>query len=124
MSQLLDVGHVFGSDLQLSNTGDLARVSAVTRSTQRILRRLLTNLAEYIFHLAYGASVPKYVGAILNLAEIKANIIGQMKLEQSVIQNPTPTVTLTPIANGVSVYVSYLVAPDRQPAALSFDVNI
>jgi hypothetical protein len=95
----------------------------VTRSQQRVLRRLLTNPKGYIFHLGYGAGVPQYVGAVLNLAEVKTRISGQMQLEASVIKTPGPDVTVQQVADGVAVDASYQVAPDRQPASLSFDVN-
>lgn len=123
MSQLLDIGHVFGGDLETSNAGDLATVSAVTRSTQRVLRRLLTPPGTYIFHPEYGAGLPKYVGDVVDVAEVTALIIGQMLLEASVIRTPPPEVTVTETTDGISVFISYLVAPDRQPAALSFDVS-
>ncbi|WAT04105.1 hypothetical protein O1V64_17900 [Rouxiella badensis] len=46
-----------------------------------------------------------------------------MLLEDAVAQDPTPTVTLTIIEQGVSVYVSYTDATTGTPATLSFDVT-
>lgn len=124
LTHLDDVGHVWGSDLQLSQTGDLARVSGLERSNDRVLRRLMTNVTEYVWHPPYGAGIPARVGTILDLAEIRALIRTQMALEASVSQADPITVTATQIANGVSVFLSYIALPDRQPVTLSFDVSV
>lgn len=123
MPNLLDIDQQFGEDLRVSQTGDLNTASVVERSRQRVLRRLLTAVRGYIFHLDYGAGVPARVGTVLNLAEIRALVQGQMLLEASVVRNPGPNISLQQITEGVAVSISYLVAPDRQPAALSFSVS-
>jgi len=122
MADLLDIDQLLGSDINTTQSGDLATVSAVERSRQRILRRLFTNPGTYIFHPGYGAGLGREVGAVSNVAEVTALIRGQMLLEASVIRSPEPKVTVTPTAAGLSVDIQYLVAPDKQPAALSFDV--
>ncbi|MGA7584842.1 MAG: hypothetical protein WCB03_02320 [Rouxiella badensis] len=83
----------------------------------------MTNPGDYIFHPAYGASLGQKVGESVNINEWKALILGQMLLEDAVAQDPTPTVTLTIIEQGVSVYVSYTDATTGTPATLSFDVT-
>jgi hypothetical protein len=107
-----DIYHYIGGDLSTSPTGDLRPVESTERGKQRVLRRLMTNPGDYIFHPAYGAG-----------NEWKALILGQMLLEDAVAQDPTPTVTLTIIEQGVSVYVSYTDATTGTPATLSFDVT-
>ena len=47
---LADLNHYIGGDLSASNTGDLSSAPGLLRSQQRILRRLLTNPGDYIFH--------------------------------------------------------------------------
>jgi hypothetical protein len=118
----IDVGHLFGGDLQLSPTGDLARVNLVERSKQRVMRRLLTNPGDYLFHTYYGAGLPGLIGSDIDEAETEALIKGQMLLEASVVQSPAPGVTVTVIENGMAVNIAYLVAPDKTPAVLSFSV--
>lgn len=120
LQDVADVAHWWGQDLQLSPTGDLAAVIQADRSRQRVLRRLMTNAGDYLFEPTYGAGVPGYIGANENDAKIKANISGQMQLEQSVSQSPAPQVSISQIANGVSADINYIVAPEQVPASLSF----
>ncbi len=123
LQDLTEVAHFWGGDLQLSATGDLARVSDAERSKQRVLRRLLTNPGSYLSHVGYGAGVPSKVGAVLDLGKIKALVRGQMLLEASVAKSPPPSVEVFQIADGVQVNVSYIALPTRQPATLSFSVS-
>lgn len=118
-----DVGHWFGGDLQVSPTGDLSRTQSVTRSNQRVLRRLCTNPGEYRAHPGYGAGVPADVGSTLDLAKVRAKVRGQMLLEASVAPDPAPVIRAQAIPKGVIVDTKYIALPDRQPAALSFDAS-
>lgn len=118
-----DVGHEWGSDLQVSPTGDLLAVSGATRSRQRILRRLMTNLRDYLWELDYGGSLPKRVGEALDLGKIRAAIVAQMSLEASVAQNPRPVVNVREIPGGVHVAVQYVALPDKQPISLTFELT-
>lgn len=120
---LSDVSQYWGNDLQVSPTGDLVRSITVERSKQHVLRRLLTAIGNYIAHTNYGAGLPGDIGTVLDLAKIKAKIVGQMALEASVAQSPPPTVTLVLIANGISANIIYTVAPERVPAVLSFSLD-
>ena len=123
LQDLTDVAHLWGGDLQLSATGDLARVSNADRSKQRVLRRLLTNPGSYLTHANYGAGVPASVGKILDLAKTTALIRGQMLMEASVAQSPPPNINVFQITDGVQVDISYIALPTRQPATLSFSVS-
>lgn len=122
LQDLTEVAHLWGGDLQLSATGDVARVSDAERSKQRVLRRLLTNPGSYLSHVNYGGGVPASVGAILDIGKTKTLIRGQMLLEASVAQSPPPSVDVFQIADGVQVDISYIALPTRQPATLSFSV--
>lgn len=123
LTALDDIAHLWGQDLGLGPTGDLGRVNRTTRSRQRVLRRLLTNPGEYLFHPDYGAGVPKMIGQAIDLAKIKALILGQMKLEVSVARTPEPVVDVRQINGGVQVQVQYTTQPDKQPVSLSFTVD-
>lgn len=52
-----DLSHQWGSDLLIGPTGDLATASGTELGQQRVLRRLLTNASDYIWHLGYGAGL-------------------------------------------------------------------
>lgn len=123
LTVLTDVSHFYGGDVALGPTGDLGRVSGVDRSKQRVLRRLLTNPGDYIFHPTYGAGLGLMIGKVVDIASVVALIRGQMALEASVAQTPQPTVKASLIPNGIAVSVAYTALPDRQPAALAFEVT-
>lgn len=120
---LAEVGHLWGSDLRLSPTGDLSLVIGADRSKERVLRRLLTNTGDYLFAADYGGNIPAEVGEIANNAKIDGLVRGQMRLEQTVSQAAPPSVSVTNTAKGVAVGISYIAAPDQTPAALSFTVS-
>lgn len=124
LTALADVAHVWGQDVQLSPTGDLGRVTRADRSRQRVLRRLLTNPGDYIFHPDYGAGLPALVGSNVTAAEVAALVRQQLKLEPSVAQTPEPVISVTLIPNGIRVQGSYTALPDQQPVPLSFDVSV
>lgn len=122
MASLDDIGHVWGSDLQLSPTGDLQRVNAARRSEQRVLRRLMTGPPEYVWHPTYGAGIPGRIGQNLDLAKIKAAMRGQMMQEASVSRAPPPSVDVRARPGGVAAAVQYTALPDKQPVSLTFDL--
>ena len=61
-----DISHQFSADLSLSPTGDLATITAPQLTQQRVLRRLLTNPGDYIWHPSYGAGLAAFVGQPAN----------------------------------------------------------
>jgi phage baseplate assembly protein W len=123
LRNLSDAWHFWGNDLAVSPTGDLARATSVDRSKQRVLRRLMTNPGDYITHPDYGAGLPAYIGKNVDLDAIKAVVVGQMLKEASVARTPRPVVTLRAIQNGLSARIEYVVAPEKIPAVLSFDLS-
>jgi hypothetical protein len=118
-----DIGHYIGGDLQLSATGDLLAVDSILESNQRILRRLLTNAGDYIWQLNYGAGLPKRIGSTTDEKEMTALITSQMQLEQSVVQNPPPQVTLDDLGDGFEIDIAYVEQDSQAPVTLSFDVS-
>lgn len=123
MSPLHDLNHTLGFDLSLDATGDLQAVSHLEHSQQRILRRLLSNPGDYLFHLDYGTGLPSQVGERVDSRKIQAMIQTQLGQEASVAAQPVPEVIVMPIRDGVSVQLHYWEAETRQPVALSFEVN-
>lgn len=120
---LNDLFHNIGSDVLSSVTGDLLQVDGTTKGQQRVLRRLLTNPGDYIFHPTYGGGLGAKVGQTQDIPAITALIRSQLKLEAVVAQLPEPTVVVTPIDRGVSVNIRYTDADSREPQILSFNVN-
>lgn len=124
---LSDVSHYIGTDLATSATGDLAPVLATVRGQQRILRRLLTNPGDYIFHPDYGAGLPSWVGRTADLPALKSLILSQMLLEASVATDPAPLIDVQPIPSsaggGFAVSIQYADAGTGETVTLSFDVT-
>ena len=120
---MADLDHTYGGDLSASASGDLLTADGLTESEQRVLRRLLTCPGDYLWHPDYGAGLPTFVGKPINIRQITALILSQMKLEASVSQSPAPTVTVTPITNGLSATITYTEITTGQSTTLSFDVT-
>lgn len=124
---LADLDQYIGADLTPSATGDLQTSTDTLRGQQRVLRRLLTNPGDYIFHPDYGAGLPRYVGRTADVPKIKALVRGQMLLEDAVARNPAPIVDVTPIPSadggGFAIAVRYTDAPSGQPVSLTFSVG-
>ncbi len=118
-----DLYHYIGGDLSVSPSGDLRPVNGTERGKQRVLRRLLTNPGDYIFHPDYGAGLGALVGQNVNIGEWTTLIKGQMLLESCVATSPAPVINLTIIPNGVSANITYTDAYINQPVTLSFDVT-
>lgn len=130
-----DLYHYWGADLSVSASGDLLGVDGTTAGQQRILRRLLTNPAgnslngappdpgDYLFHLDYGAGLPRWVGKNVDIPRVRALVRGQLMKENIVAKQPLPVVTVTEITNGISISIQYNDALTKRPVFLSFDVN-
>ena len=100
-----DIGHRWGADLDVSPTGDLAIVEGAPAATQRILRRLLTNLGDYIWNPTYGAGLTQFVGMPTQSRQIAAIVRSQMLQEAGVARLPTPEITVAnPEGLGVGTF--------------------
>jgi hypothetical protein len=84
----------WGGDLQVSACGDIVVATNSSVWQQRILRRLLTNLQDYIWQPDYGAGLGGFVGQPASEQVIEATIRNQLNLEPSVLQMPPPTVSV------------------------------
>jgi hypothetical protein len=118
-----DLNHYIGGDLSLSPTGSISPVEGIERGKQRVLRRLITNPGDYLFHPEYGAGLGRYVGSLMNIPEIIALIRGQILLEECVAKKPAPVISVSPSNETLSVNISYTDAPLGEPVTLSFEVN-
>ncbi len=120
---MADLFLLFGGDLGIGPTGDLAIADAQTLTQQRVLRRLLTNQGDYIWQLTYGAGLGQFVGRPGAPDLISGVIRTQMQLESQVIQSPAPGVFTSVVDDGtVMTSVNYVDAATGQTALLSFSV--
>ena len=121
---MADAWHMFGGDLAVSATGDLAAAEGAALGQQRVLRRLLTSPGDYLWQLDYGAGLGRFVGATVDEARIEAVIRGQMFKEAAVARQPEPVVDVSADALGrVFVQVRYADAASGAPQMLSFSVS-
>ncbi|HQT26279.1 MAG TPA: hypothetical protein PLK99_06740 [Burkholderiales bacterium] len=121
---MTDEFHWWGQDIQFSASGDDLPVSGVDEINQRILRGLLTNPGEYIWHPTYGAGLGKKVGIALSAevsAEIKAAILAIMRTEPDVQMLPQPTIELQSDSSGfLGAQIIWVYTPTGQQQSLSF----
>jgi len=121
---LNDADLTWGGDLQASPTGDLLLASDSILGQQRVLRRLLTNVNDYIWQPAYGASLGGFVGAVTDPRQIVGSIRQQLFEEATVSRVPQPAVDVDIIGDG-AVYVDlrYVDAASLATQALIFTVS-
>jgi hypothetical protein len=117
----MDINHMWGEDLQVSETGDLGTVDGTDMTLQRILRRLMTAPSAYIWHPEYGAGVPQMIGRPMNVEDIEAICRQQIMAEAPVAKDPIPQVTVTKITNGVNCHILFWSADTGQQQTLTFD---
>ena len=120
---MLGLSHLWHHDLELSAVGDLLTADGTALGQQRVLRRLLTNPGDYIWHPEYGAGLPRFVGDVIDVRKIRGVIRSQIFLEAAVARIPEPQIDLELIPNGLSVSIRYVDAPSRTPVLLAFDIN-
>lgn len=119
----MDAYHDFGNDLVIGPGGDLATVEGTDETRQRVLRRLYTPVANYLWDLVYGAGLPTRVGAVLTpdqYGAIQSGIVGACALEPAIAKLPAPIIKLTVIDNGLSGNVTYFDAATKTPQVIYF----
>ena len=115
-----DLAHLWGNDLALSATGDLATIDTPGLTQQRVLRRLLTSPSDYIWALDYGAGLGRFVGQPGALPAIRSAIRGQIFKEASVASNPEPVIDLHSDPGGLYVHIRYADAATGITQTLAF----
>ena len=119
-----DATLVWGGDLVVGPTGDIAVASGATLGQQRVLRRLLTNEKDYVWNPKYGAGLGQFVGAIVNVRQIVGMIKSQIFAEPAVARQPDPAVAAEAFPNG-SVYleINYVDALEGSTQSLTLTVG-
>jgi hypothetical protein len=116
---MADLAHQFGSDLTANAMGDIALADGTFLGQQRVLKRLLTNPGDYIWHIGYGAGLARFVGLPANGARITAVARTQMLLEAVVARTPAPAVSVVTLPTGeVTLTINYVDAPSDQTVTL------
>jgi hypothetical protein len=102
-----DLSHTFDGDLGVGPGGDLALSSGSILGQQRVLRRLLTNPQDYIWHLAYGAGLPGLIGTPTATGTIRGLVRSQIFRESAVARVPAPDIAVQSADSLVSLQISY-----------------
>jgi len=119
-----DTSLIWSQDLATGNTGDLALVSGTVLGQQRVLRRLLTNPGDYVWHPDYGAGLARFVGSPADVAAIRAVVRSQIFMEPAVARLPEPVIDVRSTGDGsVYVQVRYVDAAIGSTQVLSFSVG-
>lgn len=120
---MADLSLQYGADLNIGPTGDLLLTDVPELTEQRVLRRLLTNQGDYIWHLTYGAGLGQFVGQPGASAAIAAVARSQMSLEASVALTPAPSVIASVNADSsVSLAIGYTDSTTGSTAVVTFSM--
>lgn len=121
---MADAWHLFGGDLTVAASGDVAVVDGATEGQQRVLRRLLTNPGDYLWNPTYGAGLGRFVGLPTDTARIEGVIRSQIFREAAVARSPEPVIDVEGAPSG-SVYVTiqYADAVSGETQMLAFSVG-
>lgn len=116
----------WNSDLQLTPGGDLKLVDGPDLTRQRIIRRLLTPVRGYLWHLEYGAGIPQKIGNVGTTTTIGALIRANISIEPSVASYPVPQISVqqgTAAPGLFLIRIGYFDAVLGRQATLSFDTT-
>ena len=120
---MADLSLFFGQDLAVSTTGDLQLSDGKLLTQERILRRLLTNNADYIWQLSYGAGLGKFVGQPGSPAAISGVVRSQILQEVRVANTPGPTIDTNMNNDGtLTLNINYTDAQNYQASTLTFNL--
>jgi hypothetical protein len=104
----------WGGDLSTGPSGDILVTSVQAEVQKRIIRRLLTNAGDYIWHVDYGAGLGTFVGETFLPKFIENTILDQLEYENVIAATPPPAVQVNQAPAGsastVSVTVQYQIA--------------
>lgn len=121
---MTDAYHIIGGDLAVSPTGDVAIADGFEEVKQRLLRRLLTNPAAYIFHRDYGAGLARHIGSTLDEAALRGQVRQHLLLEPKVARIPAPTMSVQALPDGLALRVQCTEAQTGRAVVLAFDVTL
>jgi phage baseplate assembly protein W len=120
---MADAALMFGGDLAVSASGDIALAQGSALVREWLLRRLLTSTGDYIWQPDYGAGLGRFVGQPASAARIRAVVRGQIFREAAVARTPEPVIAVAAGADGTTVVrIRYADAGTGEAQALSFSI--
>jgi hypothetical protein len=123
-----DLALLWGTDLIVGPTGDLGVTTGAALGQQRVIRRLMTNSGDYVWHPTYGAGLAAFVGSPSAADQIQAVILSQVGMETAVASSPAPIVSVTAEQGGqsdvVTADVQYVDASTDQTQQLGIVTGI
>lgn len=120
---MADLSLPWGGDFSPSATGGLVLVDGDALGQQRIIRRLLSAVRSYIFHLDYGAGIPQRIGNPERVNLVAGIVRSQIGLEQSVDPRYPPTISVTESTVDLGLFtisITYTAKSGKQ-VSLTFD---
>lgn len=118
-----DASLPWGGDLAPGPTGDLAAAAGAALGRQRVLRRLLTNPGDYVWHPDYGAGLARFIGQPVSSAAIRAAIRAQIFREPAVARQPEPVIDIAAGPPGtLSIAIRYTDAGSAEPVSLQVEL--
>jgi hypothetical protein len=109
----------WGDDLSVGSSGDINVAPASIEVQQRLIRRLLTNPGDYVWHVEYGAGLGNYVGQQYSPNLIEGAVLNQIQLEPLIAATPAPLVRTELSRTGpfstISLSVQYQVSGASAP---------
>ncbi len=118
-----DISQPWGNDISLSPTGDILLVDGDDLTREHLVRRLMTAVRGYLWHLTFGAGLPQRIGDNLDVDVIRGVVSAQVRKEELVATTPAPVITVRPFLNGVTVLITYQSAVTGRQTTLSFDAS-
>lgn len=118
----------WGGDLAVGPSGDIAVAPVQAEAQLRIVRRLLTNPGEYIWHVHYGAGMGKYVGEPSSPSVIENDVLNQLQYENIIVASPSPSILVGQSLDGVfsatSVNIQYQVVGASEGISVVLNLGI
>jgi phage baseplate assembly protein W len=119
-----DAGLSWNTDLSISSTGDIALCSGSALGQQRVLRRLLTNPGDYIWHTDYGAGLAQLIGRPSTTTAIKSLVRAQIFREACVARLPEPAIDVQSTTGGLLyVNIRYVDSTSGTTQLLAFEME-
>jgi hypothetical protein len=127
---LYDLDHLWGNDLAVTPTGDIALVSVFERTVNRVIRRLMTAattalMSDYPFEPGYGIGLGERVGdASPDLLALQGVVRSQLLLEPSVARVPQPIINVYSASPDNSTVVIAITVTDLSGTPNTFSFNL
>jgi hypothetical protein len=117
----------WSGDLSVGPSGDISVAPARMEIRQRIVRRLLTNPGDYIWHSNYGAGLGKFVGEPYSPDLVESTIAGQLRNESLIASVPAPVVRADAVSPGLTaaaaVTIEFQVVGAIMPSTVALNVG-